>query len=56
MRLKDSDARIRAMLESAIDGIVTFDLDGIIELVNPAFERILGFDADDVLGKNLYLR
>lgn len=51
MRLKDSDARIRAMLESAIDGIVTFDLDGIIELVNPAFERILGFDADDVLGK-----
>lgn len=51
MRLKDSDARIRAMLESAIDGIVTFDLSGIVELVNPAFERILGFDADDVLGR-----
>jgi PAS domain S-box len=51
MRLKDSDARIRAMLESAIDGIVTFDLSGVVELVNPAFERILGFDADDVLGK-----
>lgn len=51
IRLKDSDARIRAMLESAMDGIVTFDLSGMIELVNPAFERILGVDADDVLGK-----
>lgn len=53
MRLKDSDARIRAMLESAIDGIITFDLGGIIELCNPAFERILGFDADDVLGRKV---
>lgn len=53
MRLKDSDARIRAMLESAIDGIITFDLSGVIELVNPAFERILGFDADDVLGREV---
>ncbi|MBX9952878.1 MAG: PAS domain S-box protein, partial [Candidatus Obscuribacterales bacterium] len=53
MRLKDSDARIRAMLESAIDGIVTFDLSGIVELVNPSFERILGINADDVLGKSI---
>lgn len=53
MRLKDSDARIRAMLESAIDGIITFDLAGVVELVNPAFERILGLDADDVLGRRI---
>lgn len=53
MRLKDSDARIRAMLESAIDGIITFDRDGTVDSVNPSFERILDIDAEDALGKHI---
>lgn len=53
LRLRDSDARVRAMLESAVDGVITFDRDGIIDTVNPGFERILGFDVDDVLGKEI---
>ncbi|HEY9784303.1 MAG TPA: PAS domain S-box protein [Candidatus Obscuribacterales bacterium] len=54
MRLKDFDARIRAMLESAVDGIITFDRAGIIDSVNPAFERILGLDADAILGREVF--
>ncbi|HLT48543.1 MAG TPA: PAS domain S-box protein [Rubricoccaceae bacterium] len=51
--LAESEARARAMLETTVDGVVTIDATGIIEGFNPAAERIFGYRADEVIGKNV---
>jgi PAS domain S-box-containing protein len=53
--LRDSEARNRAILDTAVDGIVTIDEGGIIETFNPAAERIFGYAAAEVLGQNITL-
>jgi len=51
--LKDSEARLRSILESAVDGIVVIDARGRIESVNPAAERLFGYLASEVAGQNV---
>jgi PAS domain S-box-containing protein len=51
--LKRSEARNAAILESALDCIVTIDHEGRITEFNPAAERIFGYSRYDVLGKNM---
>jgi diguanylate cyclase (GGDEF)-like protein/PAS domain S-box-containing protein len=41
-----------AVLDSAQQAVMITDLDGRILRVNPAFERITGFTADEVLGRS----
>jgi len=41
----------RRIIESASDGIVVTDLDGNIEDVNAAYERISGYSLEEVIGK-----
>lgn len=45
--------RLQALLESAVDAIVTIDERGRIESVNPATERMFGYAADELLGENV---
>ncbi|MCI5222350.1 MAG: PAS domain S-box protein, partial [Candidatus Electrothrix sp. AR4] len=52
-KLQKSEARIRAVVDNLIDGIITIDEKGIIEFFNPAAELIFGFQADEVIGKNV---
>jgi PAS domain S-box-containing protein len=50
----EGQARKGAILESAIDGIVTVDHEGRIFEWNPAAERMFGYRRVDVLGKELH--
>jgi PAS domain S-box-containing protein len=48
-----SEAKARAVLETAVDGIITIDRTGLIESFNPAAERTFGYDAEEVLGRKI---
>lgn len=50
-----SEARWRAVLDSAVDGIVVIDTQGRIETFNPAAERMFGYSEAEVRGKNVAL-
>ncbi|WP_428309996.1 two-component system sensor histidine kinase NtrB [Hydrocarboniphaga sp.] len=52
-RLQESLELYRAILDTAIDGIITIDERGRIESFNQAAERIFGYAAPDVLGSNI---
>src|SRR5882757_1446659 len=51
--LKRSEARKAAILDSALDCIVTIDHEGRITEFNPAAERTFGYRRDEVMGKHL---
>jgi len=53
--LGDSAERLRAILETAVEGIITIDERGIIESFNPSAEKIFGYTAREAIGQNIKL-
>ncbi len=51
--LRDREARLRSILETAVDGIITIDPQGIVQSINPAAEQMFGYGADEVIGRNV---
>lgn len=51
--VRERETRIAAILDTAVDGIVTISDEGIIETFNPAAEKIFGYRAEDVMGRNV---
>jgi PAS domain S-box-containing protein len=51
--LEESEARMRAIFETAVDAIVTIDERGIIERANPATESLFGYTEAELAGKNV---
>jgi two-component system CheB/CheR fusion protein len=49
----DGEERLRAILETAVEGIITIDERGLIESFNRAAETIFGYTAAEVIGKNV---
>lgn len=47
------DARLRAIIETVVDGIITIDVNGLIDSMNPAAERIFGYKARELAGKSI---
>jgi PAS domain S-box-containing protein len=52
-QIAESTATARAMLDAALDAIITIDQRGAIESINPAGERMFGYEAVELLGKNV---
>jgi two-component system sensor kinase FixL len=51
--LRRQNRHTRGILEAATDGIVTIDEEGIIRSVNPAAEEIFGYEAAEMVGRNI---
>jgi two-component system sensor kinase FixL len=51
--LEHSEARTRAILDAAVDAILTIDPSGIVESMNPAAEKLFGYASPEVLGQNV---
>ncbi|WP_242929219.1 sensor histidine kinase [Pontibacter vulgaris] len=51
--LRESENKINSIIQAAVDGIITIDTRGIIEMVNPSAARLFGYNAEDLLGKSI---
>lgn len=53
--LRENEARTQALLDSAVDAMITIDERGLIRTFNPAAERMFGHVAGEVIGHNVSL-
>lgn len=52
-RLKEEAARMYAVMNTVLDGLITIDEKGTIQTFNPASSRIFGYQSDEVIGQNV---
>ncbi len=51
--LRDAAERMRAVVETAVDGIIVIDEMGLVESMNPAAEQLFGYTRSEVAGRNI---
>lgn len=51
--LQESEERMRAIFETAVDAIITIDDRGRLERLNPAAQRMFGYAEAEVVGRNV---
>ena len=49
----DADSLFRALVATAVDGIIVIGADGSVQVYNTACEKLFGFSPDEVIGKNI---
>lgn len=55
LELRESEARVGSIVKAAVDGIITVNEQGIIQLFNPAACKIFGYAAEEVVGRSVRL-
>ena len=53
LALMEREAELSAVLDTAVDGIVTIDGRGVVQSVNAAVEHIFGYSAEELIGHNV---
>lgn len=53
--LATNEAKLTAIADNTVDGLFTTDADGTVETFNRACESIFGYEADEVVGRNVTL-
>jgi len=53
LALREAVARLEAVVNTAVDGVILIDADGTIQMFNPACERLFGYAAAEVEGRNV---
>jgi PAS domain S-box-containing protein len=51
--LEDREQRLQAIVNTAIEGIITIDARGVVESMNHAAEKMFGYCADEIVGRNV---
>lgn len=51
--LGESEKRLRAIVETAVDAIITIDEKGLIESANPATLKLFGYREAELIGRNV---
>lgn len=49
----DNSGLLKAIVQNAIDGIISIDARGIIESINPSACKLFGYRPDEVVGRNI---
>ena len=49
----DLESRYQAIIDNAVDGIITIDDRGNIESVNPSTVRMFGYEREELIGQNI---
>jgi two-component system sensor kinase FixL len=49
----ESAKLLKAIIETAIDGIITIDDRGKVESLNPAAQKLFGYSLEEVIGRNI---
>ncbi len=52
-KLRDREQRLRGIMDTVADGIISIDEKGVIHSFNPAAEVIFGYRSGDLIGKSL---
>ena len=51
--LRQTEERMRSVVDNVVDGIISIDERGAMQTFNPAAERIFGYAAAEVIGQNV---
>ncbi len=44
---------LQNIIDNAVEGLVIINETGIVQMFNPACERVFGYDVDEIIGKNI---
>lgn len=53
LKIEESKSRMDAILDTAVDGIITIDSRGLIQSFSHSAERLFGWKADEAIGRNI---
>lgn len=53
--LKESQNQLNAIINNAVDGIITIDERGKMQIVNPAAASLFGYEVEELIGQNVHI-
>lgn len=55
MPTDQDESRLRAVVDIAVDGVILIDSQATVLMFNPACEKLFGYSADEVVGRNVHI-